>query len=133
VTPEDVAAAVQAEADALDLVVGPVVRDGDWVKVYLSAAHASGGTAIIESNGVERFSLHMEEFHWPEFAFEEQDQHQVIRDLARLAATHLFGHTRVRTERRRWRSDRVGLEVQWEGRTYLVTKGGIKPISVDTE
>jgi hypothetical protein len=125
---EEVVTAVQLEADALDLVVGPVVQDGGWVKVFLTTAHASGGTAIIESDGVERFSLHMEEFHWPEFAHEEQDQHEVIRDLARLAATHLFGHTKVRTERRRWRSDRIGLEVPWDGRTYLVTKRGIKPI-----
>jgi hypothetical protein len=127
-TPEEVAAAVQTAADALDLVVGPVVREGDWVKVYLSAAHPSGGTAIIESNGVERFSLYMEEFHWPEFAYEERDQNDVIRDLARLAATHLFGRTKIRTERRLWRSDRVGLEVPCEDGTFLVTKHGRRPL-----
>lgn len=123
-TPEEVATAVQTEADALDLVVGPVVLDGGRVMVHLSAAHASGGTAIIESNGVELFSLYMEEFHWPEFAYEEADQQRVIQELARLAATHLFGRTKFRTARRLWRSERVGLEVPWDGKTYLVTKRG---------
>lgn len=50
---------MQVEADTLDLVVGPVVREADRVRVFLSAAHESGGTAIIESNGVELFSLYL--------------------------------------------------------------------------
>ena len=119
---------MEAEAEALDLVVGPVARDCDRVKVYLSAAHESGGTAIIESNGVELFSLYLEEFHWPEFAYEENDQRAVIKELTGLAALHLFGGTRFRTKRRRWRSERVGLEVPWEGQTYLVTTRGRGPI-----
>lgn len=121
---EDVAAAVEQEAENLDLVVGPVARSGDRVTVYLSSAHESGGTAIIESNGVELFSLYLEEFHWPEFAHEENDHPAVIKELVGLAAVHLFGGTRLRTERRRWRSERVGLEVPWEGQIYLVTSRG---------
>lgn len=128
-SPEEVEAAVKGEADALDLVVGPVVRETDRVLVYLSAVHESGGTAIIESDGVELFSLYLEDFHWPEFAYEEPDQRRVIHELAQLAATHLFGHTKVRSERRRWRSARTGLEVPWEGKTYLVTKQGRSPIA----
>lgn len=128
-TPDEVAAAVQLEADALDLVVGPVVRERDRVKVFLSAAHESGGTAVIESDGVERFSLYLEDFHWPEFAYEEQGQREVIHDLAHLAATHLFGHTRRTSTRRLWRTELVGLEVPWEGQTYLVTKQGRRPIT----
>jgi hypothetical protein len=128
VTPEDVAAAVQVEAEAPDLVVGPVVRDSYGVQVYLSAAHESFGTAIIDSNGVERFSLYLEQFHWPEFAYQEADQREVISKLARLAALHLFGGTKFRTERRKWRSERVGLEIPWEGRTFLATTKGVRPI-----
>lgn len=127
VTPEDVAAVVQTEADALDLVVGPVVREADRVKVFLSAAHESGGTAIIESNGDELFSLYLEQYHWPHFAHEEDDQRQLLRDLVSLAALHLFGGSKVRTERRRWRSEQLGLEIAWQGRTYVVTTKGVRP------
>jgi hypothetical protein len=125
-TPEDVAAAVQVEADTLALVVGPVVREADRVKLFLSAAHESGGTAVIESNGVELFSLYLERFHWPHFAHEEDDQRQVIRDLVSLAALHLFGGSKVRSERRRWRAEQDGLEVARQGRTYFVTTKGVR-------
>jgi hypothetical protein len=128
VTPEDVAAAVQVEADTRDLVVGPVVREADRVRVSLSAAHESGRTAIIESNGVELFSLYLEQFHWPHFAHEEDDQRQLLRDLVSLAALHLFGGSTSRTERRGWRSEQVGLQIAWQGRTYFVTTKGVRPI-----
>ncbi len=127
-TPEDVAAVVQIEADALDLVVGPVVREVDRVRVFLSAAQESGGTAIIESNGVELFSLYLKQFHWPHFAHEEDDQRQLLRDLVSLAALHLSGGSKSRTERRRWRSEQVGLEIAWQGRTYFVTTKGVRPV-----
>lgn len=120
---------MQLEADALDLVVGPVVREGCRVRLFLSATHESAGAAIIESDGVERFSLYLEDFHWPEFAYEEQVQRQVIHDLARLATLHLFGHTKRTTTRRLWRTELVGLEVPWEGQTYLVNKQGRTPIT----
>lgn len=119
---------MQVEADALDLVGGPVVREADRVRVFLSAAHESGHTAIIESNGVELFSLYPEQFHWPHFAHEEDDQRQLIRDLVSLAALHLFGGSKFRTERRGWRSEQVGLEIAWQGRTYFVTRKGVRPI-----
>lgn len=128
VTPEDVAAAVEVEADALDLVVGPVVRETDRVRVFLSAAHESGGTASIESNGVELFSLYLEQFHWPHFAHEDDDQRRLLRDLVSLAALHLFGGSKLRTERRRWSSEQVGLEIAWQGRTYFVNTKGVRPI-----
>ena len=88
---EDVAAAVEQEAENLDLVVGPVARSGDRVTVYLSSAHESDGTAIIQSNGVELLSLYLEEFHWPEFAHEENDHPAVIKELVGLAACTCSG------------------------------------------
>lgn len=128
-TPEEVTNAVQEDADRLDLVVGPAgVKEGRAI-VYLSAAHESAGTAIIESNGLELFSLYLDGFHWPEFAYEAADQRRVIHDLTRLAATHLFGQTRFRLERRRWRKERTALEVPWEGKTYLVTNRGRRAIT----
>jgi len=119
---------VQIEAHALELVVGPVVREADRVRVFLSAAHESGGTAVIESDGVELFSLYLEQFHWPHFAHEEDDQRQLVRDLVSLAALHLSGGSKFRTQRRRWRSERVGLEIAWQGQTYLVTANGVQPV-----
>lgn len=104
-TPEDVAAVVHIEADAIDLVVGPVVREADRVKVFLSAAQESGGTAAIESNGGELFSLYLEHFHWPHFAYEEDDQRELLRDLVSLAALHLSGGSKLSMVRRRWRSE----------------------------
>lgn len=119
---------MKTEADALDLVVGPVVREVELVRVFLSAAHESAGTAIIESNGVELFSLYLEQFHWPHFAYEKDDQRQLVRDLVGLAARHLSGGSKIRTERRRWRSEQVGLEIAWQGRTYVLTATGVRPV-----
>ena len=127
VTPEHVAAVVRIEADAVDLVVGPVIREADRVKVFLSAAKESAGAAIIETDGVELFSLYLEQFHWPHFAHEEDDQREVLQDLVSLAALHLSGGSKVRIQRRRWRSEQIGLEIAWQGRTYVLTSNGVRP------
>lgn len=115
---------METEATAHDLVVGPVIHQRDEVDIWLSAAHESGGTARIRTNGVELFSLYLEDYHWPEFAYEESDQEQVLRELVSLAAVHLLGGTTERTERRRLRKHRVGLVVPWEGKTFMLTSAG---------
>lgn len=117
-----------ADADAadLDLVVGPVAYEAKRVQVFLSAAHPSGRTAIVDVSGGELFSLLLEEFHWPEFEYVERNQRQVVRELFELAATHLFGHTTLTRSRGRWsrRKESPTLEVPWQGKTYLLTADG---------
>jgi hypothetical protein len=122
-----VADAVAADAEELDLVVGPVVREGRRVLIYLSAAHRSGRTAVIETLGGEVFFLLLDDFHWPpEFEYDDLGvQRRVVRELVELAALHLFGHTTEKRSRSRWRrTDIPALEVTWQGTTHLLTKHG---------
>lgn len=124
-TPEEVADAVAAAADEFDLVEGPIVREGGRICIYLSAAHSSGRTAVIDTDGLERFSLLLDDFHWPEFEYELDAQRSVLRELVELAATHLFGRTTLTRSRTSWRQrDVPALEVTWHGATYLLTPHG---------
>jgi len=126
VTPEEVAALATHESDARDLVVGPVVHHQGWVQIWLSAAHPAGRTAILDTDGVERWSLSLDDFCWHEFEYDEQAQDGTIRDLVELASAHLFGRTTLRVTRRSRRSV-PALEVPWQGRMYLLTKHGCRP------
>lgn len=126
-TPDEVADLVRLEADARDLVVGPVVQHQGRVWIWLSAAHPAGRTAIFDTDGVERFSLSLDDFRWPEFAYDEQGQGGVIRDLVELASVHLFGHTRMRPVRR-FRRTVPSLEVPWKGTAYVLTRHRCRPV-----
>jgi len=117
----DLVAAIEDQATALDLIVGPVVREHHRVKVFLSAAHPSGGTVVIETDGIELFSLYLEEFHWPQFAYDDAGQLELVGELVEQARTHLTGGSRVVQVRRRWRAERSALEVPFRGQTHVVT------------
>ena len=115
-TPSDAADAVAAEAVDRDLVVGPVVMDGSRVVIYLSAAHRSGRTAVIETDGAERLSLVLDDFRWPGFAYEAGAQSDALREVVALAAMHLFGHTKMTRRARSWpRRDAAAFERTWQG------------------
>ena len=125
VTLDELADAAAADAAELDLVVGPVVREGGRVLIYLSAAHPSGRTAVIDTDGGEVFFLLLDDFQWVEFAYDLGTERGVVRELVELAALHLFGHTTERRSRSRWRrTDIPTLEVTWQGTTHLLTKHG---------
>jgi len=127
VTPEEVAAVARREADARDLAVGPVVHHQGRVQIWLSAAHPAGRTAIIDTDGVERFSASLNDFHWHEFEYDEGAQGETIRELVELASAHLFGRTTLRVTRRLRRS-LLALEVPWQGRRYVLTNHGCRSV-----